>query len=244
MASVSSLSLAYQTAKSLAGVLSGLALALPLTQDEALQARGAAYQISAILAPRITAVVQVAAIGQTFATAVQALATTVAPSDAAPAFIAAAANAAVAVPIFSSPALTQAGALARMLAACAEAALLGQAFVAEAQSDFVDRQSAVAARARVAAAMDGATDRIAAAAGQDVIALLTQVANTCSAHIATLAADLKPLIQVETFRSAPSSALAWELYGDPERGAELVARNRSMTPLFMPTKIVALAPGS
>lgn len=244
MASVDTLSLAYQTAKALAGVLDGLAKVLPLAQAEALQARATVYKISAVLAPRITSVAQVAVIGQTFAAAVLALAVDLEPTDAAPAFATAAAAAAGSVPTFASPALTRAGALGRMLAACAEAALLGQSFVAEAQSDFVDRPGAIAARARIAAAMDGATDRIAAAAGQDVVGLLTEVANTSSAHIATLATDLKPLIQVETLRSAPSSVLAWELYGDPERGADLVGRNLSMTPLFMPTKIVALAPGS
>ena len=244
MASIDALALAYQTAKALAPVLTGLAQRLPLTQATALQVRSAAYLITAIQAPAIISPFEVATIGQTFAAATALIATDVAPADAAPAFADAAARASVAAPVFSSPARTAAGTLARMLAACCEAALLGQSFVAEAKSDLVDQQSAVAARARIGMAMDGATDRIGAAAGLEVVSLLSEVANTCSAHLATLAADLKPLVQVATPRSAPSSVLAWELYGDPERGAELVDRNRTMTPLFMPTKVTALAPGA
>ena len=244
MASVDVLALAYQTARALGPVLTSLCQRLPLSQPAALQARSTAYLISAIQAPAIISPVEVALIGQTFATAVVAIAADVEPADAAPAFADAAATASIAAPVFTSPARTAAGTLARMLAACCEAALLGQSFVAEAKSDFVDQQSAVAARARIVTAMDGATDRIGAAAGLEVISLLSQVANTCSAHLATLAADLKPLVQVATPRSVPSSVLAWELYDDPERGEELVARNRTMTPLFMPTKLVALAPGA
>lgn len=244
MASVDALALAYQTAKALAAVLQALANRLPLSQAAALQARSTVYLITAIQAPAIVSPVEVAAIGQTFAVAVAAIAADVEASDAAPAFADAAASASIAAPVFTSPARTVAGALARLLAACCEAALRGQSFVAEAKSDFVDQQSALAARSRIVTAMDGATDRIGAAAGLDVISLLSQVANTCSDHLVTLAADLKPLVQVQTQRSVPSSVLAWELYGDPERGEELVARNRTMTPLFMPTKVVALAPGS
>ena len=37
-------------------------------------------------------------------------------------------------------------------------------------------------------------------------------------------------------------ALAWALYGDPSRAAELVERNRVGTSLFMPAAIDALSP--
>ena len=92
-----------------------------------------------------------------------------------------------------------------------------QCFVAEAKTNFGDRQSAIAGRARIAAAMDASLDRIAAATGQPIVDLLGQVARTASKHIATVAADLRPVVQVRTPRSAPSSAIAFALYGDPSR---------------------------
>lgn len=91
--------------------------------------------------------------------------------------------------------------------------------------------------------MDGALDRIAAASvGQGVIDILGSVARTASEHIASISANLRPIIRAQTPRSAPSSAIAFALYGDPARAVELVARNNCGTPLFMPTSLDALAP--
>ena len=198
--------------------------------------------MSAILAPQITTGADVALIGRTLADAVAALATDLDPSTAAPAFANAATSAAFAAPSFSSPALTRAGAFGRALAACVEAACLGQSFLAEARRSFGDQQSAVAGRRRIVIAMESATDRIANAAGQGVFGLLSQVAATCVDHIATVATDLRPVVAVETPRSAPSTAIAWALYGDPSRAPELVSRNAVACSIFMPTKIQALAP--
>lgn len=244
MAIVDSLSLAYQTARALASVLDTLGRGLPLSPDQAARVRSTVYLVSAILAPRITTGADVGTIGQTLAAAAAAIAGDVTPRDGAPAFATAAAAAAIAAPVSSSPALTRFGTFARMLAGCLEAAFLGQGFVLEAKTDFADRQSAIAARTRIAAAMDGAIDRIAANTGLAVVELLTTVANTASGHIATIATDLKPIVRVNTLRSAPSTALAYELYGDPSRADDLVVRNSCGTPLFMPVAIDALAPDS
>lgn len=239
---VDRLTIAYQASRNLAAVLQDLGAALPLGPAAALGCRRSVYLVSAILAPSITTGADVALIGQTLVDAVAALAVDLDPAAAAPAFANAATAASVAAPAFSSPALTRAGAFGRALAACVEAACLGQSFLAEARRTFGDQQGAIAGRRRISAAMDGATDRIANAAGQDVFGVLSQVATTCADHIATVATDLRPVVLVETPRSAPSTAIAWALYGDPSRAPELVTRNAVACSLFMPTKLQALAP--
>ena len=42
----------------------------------------------------------------------------------------------------------------------------------------------------------------------------------------------------------PSTALAYALYGDPARGAELAARNAAGCPLFLGPTIEALSPSA
>ncbi len=241
---VDRLTIAYGTTKTLAVTLESLGTALPLSATAALALKRSVYLITAIQAPAITAVTDVATIGRTFVVAVAAVAADVSAADAAPAFATAAAASAVAAPTFASPARTIAGAFGRALAACVEAAFLGQSFVAESKIDFGDQGSAVAARARIVAAMEGAIDRIADGAGQDVVALLQQVALTTTDHIATMAADLRQVVQVGTTRSAPSTAVAWALYGDPTRAPELVARNAVACSIFMPTRFQALDPNA
>ncbi len=239
-----SYALASITARALASVLQTAAARLPLAAADGQAVRRTVYTVGALMAPGIRTLTDVAAIGLTLATAVDTLRTVVAsPTDAAPVFYEAASASANAAPRFASPGRTRAAALGVMLAEAVEAAWLGEAFVAEAQSAFADQQSAIAARKRIGAAVDGALDRIAAAAvGREVIDILTTVARTSAEHIATVAADLKPVRLVQTARSAPSSALAYALHGDPTQAIDLVGRNKVATPLFMPTRLYALAP--
>lgn len=239
---VDRLAIAYQTSRTLAGMLTDLGAALPLSSPAVLALRRTTYLVSAILAPAISTQVDVAGIGLVLVTAAAALAADVVPDAAAPAFATAATAASVAAPSFTSPALTRAGAFGRALAASVEAACLGQCFLAEARRGFGEQQSALAARRRIVAAMEGATDRIANAAGPDVMAVLSQVAAIAAGHIATIATDLRPVVGVETPRSSPSTAIAFALYGDPARAPELVARNAVACSIFMPTKLQALAP--
>ncbi len=237
--------LASITAQDLAFALQAAANRLPLTSAQGLAVKRTVFAVSAVMAPAIQTPVDVAAIGSVLAIAAGTIQGASAPTDVASVCYAAATASVATVPTFASTARTAEATLARALAECLEAAWLGWAFVSEAQSDFGDRQAAVAARSRIADAMDGAIDRIAAAAGQDVIGLLGQVARTSSEFIATVAADLKPIVRVQTgSRSAPSTAIAFALYGDPSRAPELVTRNKVATPLFMPTIIDALAPGT
>ena len=234
--------LAALAARDLASSLAAATARLPVTSAQGFAVGRTVYAVSAVMAPLIQTAADVAAIGVALAGAAAILQGIADPQDAAPVFYDAATASAAAAPVFASPARTIEGALARMLAECLEAAWLGNAFVCEAQTTFGDRQDAIAARARIAAAMDASLDRIAAATGRAVVDLLGSVANTATGHIAQVAANLRPLVRVQTARSAPSTAVAFALYGDPSQAPDLVARNRVATPLFMPTTLDALAP--
>ncbi len=236
--------LAAIAAQDLATVLQAAAARLPLTADLGQATKRTVFALQAVMAPAIQTAVDVSLIGGVLAVAAGTIQAASAPTDVAPVCYDAATASAAAVPTFASPARTVEAALARSLAECLEAAWLGWAFVSEAQSGFGDRQSAIAARKRIADAMDASLDRIAANTGQAVVSLLGDVARTASEHIATVAADLRPIVRVQTPRSAPSTAVAFALYGDPSQASDLVTRNKVATPLFMPTMLDALAPSN
>jgi prophage DNA circulation protein len=166
------------------------------------------------------------------------------PNDAAAQFYRAAGDITIALPAIVSPARGRAAGLARMMCGAMEASYLGRAYCLEAQSDFADRQSALDARGRIAAAMDAASDRIAQTIGGTVFDLLQATASYATDFIVALAGDLRPVVIVDAGRSFPATALAYGLYGNPARADELVARNKTLTPLFMPAQFEALAPGS
>ena len=229
-------------AVALAGVLRTLVAGLPLPEADATVTLGTARRIADVYAPRLVRQADVAAVAGLLAVGVRAVARAAQPRDAAPALYLAADAASVAFPTSASPALTRAYALARAVAAGVEVVALGEAFLAEAKTEFTDRRAASDARARVTAAMDVATDRIAAALGTVVHARLAAVAREVSTHLMRQAADLSPVVQVEASRSYPSTAVAWTLYGDAQRAPELVARNRCGTPLFMPARLEAVSP--
>ncbi|WP_323011122.1 hypothetical protein [Paracoccus sp. (in: a-proteobacteria)] len=109
------------------------------------------------------------------------------------------------------------------------------------RADYPARPDAQAARARIAARAEDILEEAGGAFGADVHQFLQRLAGEAIMQVSAIAANRAPLVRVETGLSLPSSALAWDLYGDPSRGEELVARNRSGTPLLMPTRLEALA---
>lgn len=244
MASIPSSALAGAavSAFALADIVEACAARLPLAAGAALAARRVCAGVRRVGAPRIGSREDVAALGATLVAALQAAARATPADDAATLLYEAAAGASVAYPITASPVLTREYALARALAAGVEAACLGEAFLAEARSDFPDRVSATQARARIDAALTQAYDRIAGALGAEVAEALASVARETAGHLAQVATALRPAVRVEAGRSAPSTALAWALYGDPQRAPDLLARARCGTPLFMPPRFEALAP--
>lgn len=226
----------------LAGVLTALVRGLPATSDSAKAALVTARRVARFDAPQVSTRSDVARIAVDLIAATQTLARSATPSDVAQLLYTAAAATQACAPASASPALTRAYALARALCAALEVACLGEAFVAEARTGFTDRQSADAARTRIRTSFDAAADRIAAALGQPTLILLDTAARQTSATLVTEAASLKPVIKVTAMASFPAAALAWSLWGDPERAGELLARNRIGTPFFMPASFEALSP--
>lgn len=243
--------LIYQRVAQQAGKTAALALILmgarlTLPARTATRLREQADLIATVLLPRLELKDSAARIGRVVAeqaiAARKAMVDAGLARDAAPVFYDAAAYLRTGLDPTHSPALRRAGFLARALLACGEAAFLGQAFVAEAQSNFADRQSAVAARDRIALAMEEASDRIAAGAGREIYGILATTARQATEFLVAEASELRPVVRVEALRSWPSTALAWSLYGDPARALELCERNRIGTPLFLPPVVEALSP--
>ncbi|HYD05845.1 MAG TPA: hypothetical protein VEC60_08965, partial [Reyranella sp.] len=234
--------IAHEAGKTGALALTMLGARLRLPDAAATALASQANLIATVLTPRIETPGAAAAIGRILAEQAIAAGTAMqsidgGPREAATAFYDAASYLTTGLPPTISPAKQRAGVLARAVLACGEAAFLGQAFLAEARSDFTDRRSAVEARGRIAAALEEASDRIAAAAGADIHAILGRAARHATDFLIAEASELRPVVRVEAARSLPSSALAWALYGDPARAGELAERNRCGTPLFMPATI-------
>ena len=231
-------------AQALAGVLAGLAVTLPVPTATAQEALASARRAASTLAPRLISRRDAARLAATLVTAVQTLARDASPSDASAGLYAAAAATRGCAPLSFSPALTQAYGLARAMCVGFEVACLGEAFLAEARTEFADRPASAAARARITAAVEGAIDRVAASLGQATATMLSTAAGHTCAALVTQAGTLQPLVRVSAPRSFPAAALGWSLYADPARAAELLARNACGTPFFMPSTFEALAPPS
>jgi prophage DNA circulation protein len=60
-------------------------------------------------------------------------------------------------------------------------------------------------------------------------------------YLSRLILDLAPVITADSNLPLPSLVWAWQLYADPTRAPELVARNNVAHPSFMPLQIEALA---
>ncbi len=137
-------------------------------------------------------------------------------------------------------ALAAAIAAAQPSGALAELALAVAGCFAAVRATYPSRQDATAARARIAATADLLYPRL-AAAGPDAVNFLVRLAGQTVLSLSAIAASRAALVRVETNISLPSSLLAYDLYGDPGRAAELVGRNHVATPLVMPAIIEAVA---
>jgi prophage DNA circulation protein len=141
-----------------------------------------------------------------------------------------------------SVAVTRASGLGNAVAALIEAACLGEYAVALSQGSFVDRRSALDAKASLDVDSAGALGRIASVCGEDIWSAASQAIGHAADYLSARALDLRPIIFVSAPVSLPATAVAWALYGDPQRAAEVVARNRVGTPALMPLSFEALAP--
>lgn len=109
-------------------------------------------------------------------------------------------------------------------------------------ADYLSRQDARRARERISPTVDPVLEAIGAGLDVAVHEWLTQVAATAASDLSDTAANRAPLVMVRTERSLPATALAYALYGDAARAAELVTRNAIATPAFMPTAFEAISP--
>lgn len=127
----------------------------------------------------------------------------------------------------------RAAAFARLLAALAFAR-------GALRTDFASRQQAQAMRERIVALFEPLLELAAEQAD------LLQVTVACyGAALEALDAEilsLKPIVRVTTGESQPACLLAWQLYGDTERAAELVRLNNARCPEFMPATLLAVKP--
>lgn len=107
------------------------------------------------------------------------------------------------------------------------------------RASYEARQDASAARRRLSLRADDLYPTI-AAAGSEALDFVARLVGAACQHLATIAATRVPLVRVETGVPLPSTVLAFDLHGDAGRAQSLVARNRSATPLIMPTTFEAV----
>lgn len=110
-----------------------------------------------------------------------------------------------------------------------------------ARRQFADRRAGIAARAFAAERFGAELER---AHGAENAALYRAIANLrgrIADFLSRTIADLAPVVQIEAAQSMPSLWWAHRLYGDPERGADIVKRNRLAHPSFVPERFEAVA---
>jgi len=115
--------------------------------------------------------------------------------------------------------------------------------VAGGRVDWRARPRARKARTRIANAGDAGLTVISAMGGDgaDFYSWLSSVVEIACRLVSDLAADAIPIVKVQTGISLPSTVLAYQLYGDAARAADLVDIANSATPMVMPTTFDALA---
>ncbi len=107
--------------------------------------------------------------------------------------------------------------------------------------DYGDQPSAALAREALSAGAERVYAIVDETYGADVLAWLVQLTGEAVLIISALAANLVPMVRIETAIPLPSSLLAYDLYGDAERGGNLVRRNAAATALAMPKILEAPA---
>ena len=234
---------AVNSSVGLAGILERLTQRVPAEPAKAAAALRIARAVSRVHGPAIVTRRDLGAVAAQLMRGVRMFARAADPALVAPDLYDAARQAVAFEPIRLSPTLQRRARPTRCMGAGFELICLIEAMLADGRANVSDPAGAAIARARIAAAHDAAADRIGSLLGRVASQALARSARDMARHIADQASSLKPLVRVDVARSNPSTALAWRLYGDPARGAELVARAAGGTPMFMPTSFIAVNPG-
>ena len=111
---------------------------------------------------------------------------------------------------------------------------------AVARIELKDRPSAVTLRANVAEYFEAELIEL-SASEIDLYHALEVLRDAVINYLSLSILDLAPVRLIEANRRMPSLYWAWRLYKDPNRSAEIVARNRVAFPSLMPTTFEALA---
>ncbi len=109
-------------------------------------------------------------------------------------------------------------------------------------ADYLSRQDARRARERISPTVDPVLEEIGSGLDVSVHEWLANVAAVAAADLSDTAANRAPLAMVRTEKSMPATALAYALYGNAAKAAEIVDRNSISTPAFMPTAFEAVSP--
>lgn len=106
--------------------------------------------------------------------------------------------------------------------------------------DYPAQPDAVAGRMAVAARAASAYPVVGTDLGHQSLDFAVRLVGVATVELSRLATSLAPVVRVETGLSLPSSLIAWDLYGDPARGQEIMGRNRTGTPMLMPIALEAM----
>ncbi|WGD31199.1 hypothetical protein AncyloWKF20_05090 [Ancylobacter sp. WKF20] len=124
----------------------------------------------------------------------------------------------------------------------AQVGVLVVACFATLRVDYAARPDAVRARTALSNRAGPVVETAGDAFGHVLYGWLSNLVGEAMLQLSQIAATRAPLVRVETGVSLPAQLLAWDLYGDPSRDAELVERNNTGTAMLMPVILEALAP--
>lgn len=102
-----------------------------------------------------------------------------------------------------------------------------------------DRPAAITLRANVANFFEEQLGALPSEA-HDLYTAMIKLRDATIDYLSRAVIDLAPVVRVSASLSMPSLYWAWRLYGDPTRSDQLVARNRTVHPSFIPPNFEAL----
>jgi prophage DNA circulation protein len=109
-----------------------------------------------------------------------------------------------------------------------------------ARTNFAAQDEAHIARDQVTGLLDGLIETASDAGGDDTVAALQNLYAAAANDLTLRGKRVPSTILLSVNDSYPALMLAQRFYGDPERAAELVARNGAVHPLFMPLALEVL----
>ncbi|MBN9453261.1 MAG: hypothetical protein J0I42_15035 [Bosea sp.] len=141
-----------------------------------------------------------------------------------------------------SPALTVAQDLARAASQVVAAACWQEAAVSLLVTLPTGREDVETARARLATGVEPILDGLATIGDGSMHTAVRETIDMAIAGLDEIVLNIAPMALIRAIRNLPSTVLAWQLYGNPDRAGEIVALSGSLTPLFLPLEMTLPAP--